>query len=83
MTMAVTEIESLRAAIERTWESIYPDVDHRYMENNACRIEMVLDSDRLLYAGHAEQHRQFRNYCNQYGYDTVFDQLVQHIQLAK
>ena len=79
--ITATQIEELRPAIERTWMMIYPDVNHTYMEDNECRMEMVLDSDRLHFAGFTAENSIVRHYCMEHGWQQVRKQISDHIQL--
>ena len=74
-------IESLRPAIEATWNSIYADAYDVVENNNLIAMEMVLDSDRLHFAGFDDAWQAHKTLCQQHNYSDVQKELAAAIKL--
>ena len=63
--------DKLIAAIKAVSGAILPDMLDEDAVDASIVAEMVLDADRLLMFGHAEEHREYKGLCAQYGWKTV------------
>jgi hypothetical protein len=70
-----------RQAIVNTWYSIAGDAYDACEGDNEIAVELVLDADRLAFAGYAEANQEIRQLCKQYGFGVVRAALSKHIQL--
>jgi hypothetical protein len=68
-------------AIVSTWDSIASDAYEICDGDNSIAMEMVLDANRLTFAGFEASDREIRALCLEHGFGLVCDVLSRRIQL--
>lgn len=68
-------------AIVSTWDSISSDAYELCDGDNSIAMEMVLDANRMTFAGFEASDQEIRALCLEHGFGLVCDVLSRRIQL--
>jgi hypothetical protein len=71
----------LRSAIARTWDEISGDAYETCEGDNEIAMELVLDANRMAFAGFEAEDRMVRDLCAEHGWTTVREYFARRIQL--
>jgi len=71
----------LHSAIVRTWDAISGDAYEACEGDNEIAMELVLDANRMAFAGYETEDRMVRDLCAEHGWGTVREYFARRIPL--